>query len=184
MVPIVPDDKNWTWVLDQVCPDCGFDASAVAGEQVPAVLRSNIQAWPGLLARPHVTLRPTHDQWSAAEYGCHVRDVYRLFDHRLQRMLAEDGPHFENWDQDVTAIEQRYDLQDPSVVTDELVQAGHVIADRFATVTGDQWDRTGFRSDGAVFTVLTFARYFLHDPIHHLDDVERGYQVLADGSLD
>jgi hypothetical protein len=32
-------------------------------------------------------------------------------------------------------------------------------------------DLTGARSDGAQFTVESFARYFIHDPIHHLYDV-------------
>ena len=44
-------------------------------------------------------------------------------------------------------------------------------AGRFEGVTGDQWQRTGARSDGARFTVETFARYFVHDPVHHLYDV-------------
>ena len=47
---------------------------------------------------------------------------------------------------------------------------------------------TGFvnepRSDGVAFTVVSFARYFLHDPVHHLDDVRRGNEILAAGSLD
>jgi len=34
-----------------------------------------------------------------------------------------------------------------------------------------QYGRTGVRSDGAVFTIESFARYFLHDPLHHLWDV-------------
>jgi hypothetical protein len=38
-------------------------------------------------------------------------------------------------------------------------------------VTGDQWRRTGNRGDGARFTVETFARYLMHDPVHHLYDV-------------
>ena len=29
----------------------------------------------------------------------------------------------------------------------------------------------GVRSDGVAFTVDTFGRYFIHDPVHHLDDV-------------
>jgi hypothetical protein len=28
-VSIVPDTKDWIWVLDRACPECGFDASAV-----------------------------------------------------------------------------------------------------------------------------------------------------------
>jgi hypothetical protein len=50
----------------------------------------------------------------------------------------------------------------------ELAQ---VIANHFQGVTGDEWQRTGNRSDGARFTVETFARYFIHDPVHHLYDV-------------
>jgi hypothetical protein len=38
-------------------------------------------------------------------------------------------------------------------------------------VSAGQWQRTGRRSDGAHFTVETFARYFIHDPVHHLYDV-------------
>lgn len=32
----------------------------------------------------------------------------------LERMLAEDGPHYENWDQDATALDERYDEQAPA----------------------------------------------------------------------
>jgi hypothetical protein len=183
-VPIVPDDKNWTWVIEQLCPDCGYDGSTVDVTRMPELVRENVAEWAPLLAHPHVRLRPTDDQWSALEYGCHVRDVFRLFDARLQRMLDEDGPRFANWDQDVTAVEDRYDLQDPAVVAVELAEAGERSARRWETVSTDQWHRTGFRSDGAMFTVETFARYFLHDPVHHLDDIARGNQALVDGDLD
>lgn len=27
---IVPDTKDWTWVLERACPECGFDASSFA----------------------------------------------------------------------------------------------------------------------------------------------------------
>ena len=60
----------------------------------------------------------------------------------------------------------------------DLESAGARLADSFAAVSSDQWPRTGNRSDGARFTVDTFARYLLHDPVHHLWDVERGYAAL------
>lgn len=183
-MPITPDDKNWTWVLEQVCPDCGFDASSIDRTAVADLVRQNIAVWPALLARPEATLRPTDDQWSAVEYGCHVRDVFRLFEFRLGLMLNEDGPRFANWDQDITAIEARYDEQDPAEVASDLVAAGVLMADRLQDVADDQWRRTGFRSDGAVFTVDTFAKYFLHDPVHHVDDVQRGYEIIDAGAID
>jgi hypothetical protein len=168
---IEPDTKNWTWVLTQRCPECGFDGRAVDHHDVSRLVRANAASWPAVLARADVARRARPDRWSDLEYACHVRDVFRLFRERLELMLVDDDAHFTNWDQDATAIEERYDLQDPTVVAHELVDAGEALAERFAAVAGDQWSRTGVRSDGAVFTVETFARYLAHDPIHHLWDV-------------
>jgi hypothetical protein len=183
-MPIVPDDKNWTWVLERPCPDCGFDATTVDVARMGDLIRSNVERWPGLLADEHARLRPADDQWSALEYACHVRDVFRLYDERLRLMLHLDEPRFANWDQDVTAVEERYDLQDPTTVGDELVEAGTAFAGLWDTVRPDQFGRRGYRSDGAEFTIESFGVYFLHDPIHHLDDVARGNAILADGQLD
>lgn len=180
-MPIEPDTKDWTWVLDRPCPECGFDATAVAPDQVSQMVRDNAAAWDPVLARPRgqLTARPSDDRWSALEYACHVRDVFRLYDQRLALMLTEDDPEFPNWDQDDTAVAERYNEQDPALVASSLTDAASSLADRFAGVGGDQWQRTGSRSDGASFTVDTFARYFIHDPVHHLDDVARGFALLA-----
>jgi len=127
------------------------------------------------MTRPSATAIPAwcnHEvTWSPLEYGCHVRDVFRRFDERLELMLTQDDPLFPNWDQDATAVTERYAGQDPAQVSDELHQAAQTIAASFTAVTGDQWQRPGRRSDGAAFSVTTLARYFMHDPIHHLWDV-------------
>jgi hypothetical protein len=169
---IVPDTKDWTWVLRQPCPECGFDTQGFAVQAVPEMIMVNAAAWQATLTGPgDARTRPVPGKWSAAEYGCHVRDVFRLFDQRLDLMLTEDDPLFPNWDQDATAVAERYAEQDPAEVAAALSDAGQAIASRFAGVTGGQWLRTGRRSDGASFTVETFARYFIHDPVHHLYDV-------------
>jgi hypothetical protein len=104
------------------CPECGRDTSTFPREALP------------------VRTRPAPDKWSPLEYACHVRDVLRLYDYRLELM------------------------QHPGTVANELGAAASVLAGRFAGVTGAQWERTGNRSDGARFTVETFGRYFIHDP--------------------
>jgi hypothetical protein len=166
-----PDTKDWTWVLQRPCPECGLDTRGVAPEAVAGLLRANAQAWPAVLAGAAARQRPDPAAWSPLEYGCHVRDVFRRFDGRLVLMLTQDDPLFPNWDQDATAIADRYAEQDPAAVAAELTAAAAVLAGRFDGVSGDQWQRTGRRSDGAAFTVETFARYFIHDPVHHLWDV-------------
>ena len=166
---LTPDTKDWTWVLDRPCPECGFDNRSLTREDVPARLRRNAAAWPAALADENARSRPRPDTWSPLEYACHVRDVCRVYTERLRLMNTETGPHYPNWDQDATAVRDRYGEQDPATVGRELVAAAEVLATAFEQV-GD-WSRTGTRSDGAHFTIETFARYFLHDPVHHLWDV-------------
>ena len=168
---IVPDDKDWTWVLDRPCPECGFDASAVDRADLPPRIAGVSRRWSELLAAPTARHRPDDATWSALEYGCHVRDVHRVYAGRVGRMLAEDDPHYENWDQDATAVQVRYGDQDPAVVAMELTEAGAVVAALLAGVDGDGWARRGHRSDGASFTVESIARYYLHDIEHHVWDV-------------
>lgn len=169
---IVPDTKNWTWVLERRCEDCGFDASTFDAAGTGSALRDLGERWQVVLARGDIAVRPRPDVWSPLEYACHTRDVFRIFDTRVGLMISEDGPHFANWDQDATAVEDRYDLQDPAVVADELFTAANALADRFDAVRVDEWDRAGFRSDGSAFTVDSLARYLMHDPFHHLWDVD------------
>jgi hypothetical protein len=170
-MPITPDTKDWTWVLERPCPDCGFDADDHPKEALGADVRATAAAWSDQLRRPDTGARPDEATWSVLEYGCHVRDVFRIFDTRLALMLTEDDPQFADWDQDETAVADRYDLQDPDTVRVELVDAAAALADRFGSVTPDGWARTGRRSNGSDFTVETLGVYLVHDPIHHLWDV-------------
>jgi hypothetical protein len=168
---IVPDTKNWTWVLERGCPECGFDSSATSAGEVAGLVRANAAAWPAVLERDDVRVRPDDETWSALEYGAHVRDVFRVSLVRFGLMLDDDDPEFPDWDQDATAVDDRYGEQDPAVVSGELLEAGEALAVLLEEVPADAWGRRGRRSDGSVFTVSTLARYVIHDPVHHLHDV-------------
>jgi DinB superfamily len=169
---VARDTKDWTWVLRRRCPECGVDAGGIPPEDVAGMLREAAATWVGVLrSGPRVRQRPEPGTWSPLEYGCHARDVNRVYEQRLTLMLAEDDPPFANWDQDETALAQRYGQQDPLVVAGELDESARTLAARFDAVHGDEWDRTGRRSDGARFTVATLAQYFIHDVLHHLWDV-------------
>ena len=97
--------------------------------------------------------------------------MFLLYDYRLGLMLADDDPLYPNWDQDSTAVRDRYGEQDPARVQVQVVDAAQGLADRIDAVDGDAWLRPGRRSDGARFTVESIARYMLHDVVHHLHDV-------------
>jgi hypothetical protein len=146
---------------------------ALPVEELGARIVDSASSYTISLAVPGATTRPSPQVWSVLEYCCHVRDVHRIFAERVRLMLEQDDPTFANWDQDATALEQRYDLQDPAVVGPELVSAAVEVAQLYDGVSGEAWKRKGFRSNGSVFTVASIGRYHLHDVMHHLWDITR-----------
>jgi hypothetical protein len=179
---ITPDTKDWTWAAERPCGDCGFDPPKVGRADVGARIRANADGWAAFLeaassgpggysgAGRDLWFRQ-RGRWSALEYACHVRDVHRLYLERLNLMLDQDDPLFQNWDQDTTAVEDAYQSADPGAVGGELLDAAEAIATVFDSLPEEAWARTSRRSDGAKFTMDSFARYYLHDPVHHLWDV-------------
>ena len=170
-MPIVPDTKNWTWVIDRPCPECGYDAALHPDASIAASIRANAAAWPAVLRRANVRVRPNDSTWSPLEYAAHVRDVLRIYRERLALMLDTDDPLYPNWDQDATAIAERYNEQDPAEVATELADAASALAAAFDAVSIAGWQRVGRRSDGAEFTVSSLSKYLLHDLEHHRWDV-------------
>jgi hypothetical protein len=168
---IEPDEKDWTWVLQRPCPECGFDARTVPGPEVAARLRLNAGRWPAVCARDDVRVRPAPQVWSPLEYACHVRDVCRVFTSRVGLMRSQTDPLFANWDQDAAAVADAYGTADPVAVSEELTAAAEAAAASFAAVGRGDWRRTGRRSNGSPFTLETLGQYFLHDLTHHLHDV-------------
>ena len=141
-------------MLERPCPECGFDSRTVAGPEIGAGCDANTAVWQRCSAartsRP-ARRRPCGRRWStpATSSTCTASSTPRL---RL--MLAEDDPLFANWDQDATAIADRYAEQDPATVAGELAAAAAASAARFDAVSRrPSGHAPGRRSDGAVFTV-------------------------------
>ncbi len=180
-----PDTKDWTWVLERPCPQCSFDASSIEPGDVAAAMRANAAGFRAALKRGDIVgQRPpvapgSPPVWSALEYGAHVRDVYALAAERLSKMIKKKSPTFTDWDQDGAAVDGRYRQADPDKVAYGLALQAGKVADMLDRVRGGDWERTGSRSDGATFTIASFAAYILHDVTHHLWDVDQGFEAIT-----
>ena len=75
-VSIEPDTKDWTWVVDQPCPDCGCDPSVGLPRAARRLIHENTRGWYDVLADADFAVRPAPHVWSRLEYACHVRDVH------------------------------------------------------------------------------------------------------------
>lgn len=169
--PIVPDSKDWTWVLSRACEDCGFDPASVTRETLASRIARAAEPWPARLAQEDARRRPLPSVWSPTEYGAHIRDMAVVMTGRLQLILTQDDPPFPDWDQDAAAIAGDYASEEPGEVAAQVGTAVGTLSTAYGTVDESQWDRPGRRSNGSVFTAFTLGVYSLHDLEHHLHDV-------------
>ncbi len=105
----------------------------------------------------------------AAEYLCHVRDVFATFAIRLFRTRTEDDPPLEPMFNDLRA--RRFGYRDAALapVLDQLdahVRGFLVELDRF-----EDWNRVAHRYPGEQRSALWLARQAAHEGRHHLQDM-------------
>ncbi len=162
------------------CPECQFDGDAVddvageigaLGRKFAAPLTRYL---PGEDGPALLRTRPEPDVWSPLEYACHVRDVLRLFDERTRLMADEPGVRLESWDHDAAVTDDAYNQADPAAVAGEIADATGRYADTLRSLEDAQWESSGERSDGEIFTIDSLARYGLHEAKHHQLDIGRG----------
>ncbi len=170
---IPPDTKDWTWVLDRSCSECGFDAATVTPDNLTQRIEAAAEAIVDRLGSTDATERPDETTWSALEYAAHVADVCHTMLNRLKLMLSQESPTFSDWDQDAAAEQGRYHEQPPDAVAIQLRAGAAEFAGALRAVPVDAWDRPGTRSGGSEFTVWTLAVYALHDLEHHVVDVRK-----------
>jgi len=155
------------------CDLCGFDGDAWSDEDA-------IEAVGGLPARwvravsgvghDDVGRRPWADTWSMAEYADHVREVLFsmrfLLDTAVTQPGADLGP----------APEPRFDPEARLVDVDDalagIAREATLLRQSLLALTPSAWAATAIVGGNEV-DVCWIARHAVHDPTHHLLDVER-----------
>jgi hypothetical protein len=169
----VSDERDWSRLQVDPCPDCGYDAASLPPEVFEPMLVFEGQAWADWLATvddADLRRRPEPSCWSALEYACHARDVLALFCERLDLICAEDDPDLGWWDHEAAPVEFDYQGQAPARVAAELVANARVLATLTTTLDPQQWSRTGRRRGAEAFTGAGLVRFALHELHHHRAD--------------
>lgn len=165
------------------CDECGFVYEDVPVADIPARLRALGPPYAEALRHDGDDLRahPIDRTWSALEYACHLRDVLLVQRERLALALAEDEPTFTPMRREERVIELRYNEQATAEVAKQLAAAAGALADAFADLGEDQWQRRVIYNYPKPWsrTLAWVGQHTVHEGVHHLGDVER---VL--GSID
>jgi hypothetical protein len=162
-------------VLDDACPQCGFQYTIGRAEITPW-LRSDADAFVEKFRTPDdasIRIRPEPDVWSPLEYACHVRDMLRVQTERIVLAQKELEPVFVPMRRDERVVEDRYNDQDPAQVVAEILRSADALASMLDGLDDAGWERTGVYNypEPALRTVEWIAIHTVHELLHHRGDV-------------
>ncbi len=131
--------------------------------QVPDLIEEALHG----LSDDELRRQPSPDQWSALEVCCHLRDYAQEEGIRVRRLVEEDEPALEAYDQEEWARERNYQGDDPARVRTALRAFWGGLAYQLEGLADEQWERGGTHSERGAVTVRSRAdRQVAHAHAH------------------
>jgi DinB superfamily len=159
------------------CSECGYCYASLRRADIAPQIRGYGLHYAELLdGTDDLRLRahPRPGVWSALEYVCHVRDIYRVQRGRVLEAITEDTPDFAPMRRDERVLEENYNAQDALVVASEIASAADGLARTLEDLDDAGWSSTGSYHwpTTALRSVDWIGRHTVHESVHHLRDIE------------
>jgi DinB superfamily len=135
----------------------------------PVVLRALVAG----VDQGQLRRRPAPGEWAIIEVVGHLADTEERALGRVRRMLAEDDPKLEPFDQEALAVQRRYlelDLQA------ELARLDHLRGQHLAVLDGldaPAWERTGRHGEHGTMSVELYETHVAAEEVDHLAQIAR-----------
>lgn len=109
---------------------------------------------------------PDPGSWTARQVVHHLADSESMSYTRLRRLIADDEPQIEGYDEPAWARRLHYDRPiGSSVAVLRAVRAGSL--DLLRSLTEDEWHRTGTHSESGPYSVEEWLRIYADHPREH-----------------
>jgi hypothetical protein len=116
--------------------------------------------------------RPAPDEWSAREVAHHLADSETMSTIRLRRLLAEDKPVIQAYDEAEFARRLHYDRAiGASLAVFAAVRCANL--ELLDALTEDEWARTGTHSDDGPYSVEGWLQIYADHGHDHADQIRR-----------
>jgi len=116
---------------------------------------------------------PGPKRWSAHEVVCHLRDTdAEVLLPRLERLLAQDDPEFENVDMTGWDEARGYAHEAPAEALEAWRVMRRRIIARLAPVGPAEWARQGLHSARGSISIAEVVRYFAEHDLSHRRQIE------------
>src|SRR5437588_492411 len=111
-------------------------------------VRQSLDGFPG----NSLTAHPIGGKWSAAEIVHHLADSETTSALRLRRLLVEDHPLIQSYDQEAFAARLNYNERDIAPALEAFRAARATTAQLFDWMTEEDWQREGTHSESGAYT--------------------------------
>lgn len=116
--------------------------------------------------------RPSPDEWTPREIVHHLADSESMAYIRLRRLIAEDDPLIQGYDEPTWARRLHYDRPiEPSLTVLAGVRASSL--DLLRSLSADEWERAGTHSESGTYTVDTWLGIYAEHSHEHADQIRR-----------
>ena len=135
--------------------------------EVPDLIDEILQG----LSDDELRRRPSPDEWSILEVCCHLRDSAEEEGLRVRRLVEEDGPTLEPYDQEARAIERDYRGEDLGRLRTGLRAFWGGLAYQLEGLSDQQWERGGTHPEIGAISVRSRAELEVEHAREHLDQL-------------
>lgn len=117
--------------------------------------------------------RPIPGKWTACEIVQHLADSEMNGAIRLRKLLTEDDPQIQGYDQEVFAERLRYNERDIAPALEAFRAARATTAQILEAVTEDDWSRAGTHTESGRYTAEDWLRIYAAHAHNHAAQIRR-----------
>ena len=129
-----------------------------------------------------LTAHPIPGKWSAAEIVHHLADSETISGLRLKRLLVEDHPLIQGYDQDQYAAKLRYNAREIAPALEAFRAARATAAQLVDMMTEDDWHREGTHSESGSYTAEDWLKIYAAHAHNHAAQIGRLREALANSA--
>ena len=129
-----------------------------------------------------LTAHPIAGKWSAAEIVHHLADSETISGQRLRRLLVEDHPLIQGYDQDQFAARLYYNERDIGPALEAFRAARATSAQLIDLMTEEDWHREGTHSESGSYSAEDWLKIYAAHAHNHAAQIGRLREALQSGA--
>lgn len=126
-----------------------------------------------------MTAHPIPGKWSAREIVHHLADSETISGVRLRKLLTEDAPVIQGYDQDEYATRFRYNEREIDAALEALRAARVNSAQILEQISDEDWKREGMHTESGRYTVEDWLSIYAVHAHNHASQIRRLQGALS-----